>query len=421
MLTLIKPLLVNITILFSFTFNANLFFPFQTKIPLSLKQRVIYGLIGSFGALFCMFYPIETLGETHFDLRMCSILILTLYGGWIPGSIVLVSVCIIRYLIGGNFVYIGLIVSVAAFIIALVLRRIFLNSHSKLAAGSLIILGYFFAYITILHFNVPFLKLSFYFIYFIAFYLTNIALIYVIESLIRINKQFEEMVYVDKLTMIGQLTASIAHEIRNPISTVRGFIQFLSTDTKDEQLKKFSPLIMEELDRTNNIITNYLKVSKPEPFQLTVISLDNVIHDCVQLMRPFAAYSDVSLTYKNKQPYYIYGDEHHLKQAIMNVIKNGIESISHQGIVTITLNADHSKNMVEITVKDTGKGMTPDELKQIGLPFYTTKTKGTGLGSMVTNKLIRELNGTIEYASEVDKGTIVKMVFPLYDERRSLN
>lgn len=422
MLTLIKPLLVNITILFSFTFNANLFFPFQTKIPLSLKQRIIYGLIGAFGALFCMFYPIETLGETHFDLRMCSILILTLYGGWIPGSIVLVSVCIIRYLIGGNFVYIGLIVSVAAFICALVFRRIFLKSQSKLSAGSLIILGYFVAYISILYFNIHFLQLSFYFVYFIAFYLTNIALIYVIESLIRINKQFEEMVYVDKLTMIGQLTASIAHEIRNPLSTVRGFIQFLSTDTKDEQFKKFSPLIMEELDRTNSIITNYLNVSKPEPFQQSIVSLHEVISDCVQLMRPFAAYSNVIIHYenKNKQPFYIHGDEHHLKQAIMNVIKNGIEAISNQGMVTIVLNADHSKNTVEISIKDTGKGMTPDQLKQIGLPFYTTKSKGTGLGSMVTNKIIRELNGLIEYDSEFGKGTVVKIIFPLFDKKRGL-
>ncbi|MFL6560745.1 MAG: two-component sensor histidine kinase, partial [Bacillus sp. (in: firmicutes)] len=70
MIALIKPLLVNITILLSFTFNANLFFPFQTKVPNALKQKVIYGLIGSLGTLFCMFYPIETLGATHFDLRM---------------------------------------------------------------------------------------------------------------------------------------------------------------------------------------------------------------------------------------------------------------------------------------------------------------------------------------------------------------
>ncbi|MEH7304933.1 ATP-binding protein [Neobacillus drentensis] len=413
MITLIKPLLVNITILLSFTFNANLFFPFQTKVPLSLKQKVIYGLIGSFGALFCMFYPIETLGATHFDLRMCAILVLTLYGGWLPGMIVLGSVCVVRYLIGGKFLITGITVSILAFVSALFFRRFFHKSPSKLAAGTVVVICYFIVYITILYFSVNFLKSPFYFIYFIAMFFTNIALIFVIENLIKINKQFEEMVYLDKLTMIGQLAASIAHEIRNPLATIRGFIQFLSADTTDLKFRKYSALIMEELDRTNSIITNYLKVAKPEPFQIATVSINNVIHDCVQLMRPLAAYSNVIIDFENKEPLYVYGDEPHLKQAIMNVIKNGIESISIQGTIKIDLNADHFNNTVEIRIKDNGKGMTPEQLKQIGLPFYTTKTKGTGLGSMVTNKIIRELNGSIEYESEFNKGTTVKIVFPL--------
>ena len=418
MITLIKPLLVNITLLFSFTFNANLFFPFQTKIPLSLKQRLNYGLIGSFGALFCMFYPIDTLGETHFDLRMCAIIILTLYGGWVSGGIALVCACIFRYVIGGKFLFIGITVSLASFLIAFVLRGIFLKAKSKLVAGSLIVLCYFIVYILILYFTVHILDLAFYFVYFIAFYLTTVSLIFLIEHLIKINKQFEEMVYLDKLNMIGQLTASIAHEIRNPLSTVRGFIQYLSADTHDEQLKKFSPLIMEELDRTNSIITNYLKVAKPEPFQLSVISLNAVISDCVQLMRPLASYSNVIIDYENNEKFYVYGDEHHLKQALMNVIKNGIESIPKKGTIQIDLNADMLKNTVRIRIKDTGKGMSPEQLKQIGLPFYTTKSKGTGLGSMVTNKIIRELNGSIEYESEIDKGTVVKIVLPLLHEKK---
>ncbi|WP_335437856.1 HAMP domain-containing sensor histidine kinase [Neobacillus drentensis] len=172
-------------------------------------------------------------------------------------------------------------------------------------------------------------------------------------------------------------------------------------------------ILMEELDRTNSIITNYLKVAKPEPFQLAIVSMDDVMNDCVQLMRPLASYSNVIIDYENKEPFYVNGDEAHLKQAIMNVIKNGIESISNQGTIKIDLNADHFKNAVEISIKDNGKGMTPEQLKQIGLPFYTTKTKGTGLGSMVTNKIIRELNGSIEYVSEINKGTTVKIVFPL--------
>ncbi|WP_442598868.1 ATP-binding protein [Neobacillus sp. D3-1R] len=413
MITLIKPLLVNITILFSFTFNANLFFPFQSKIPLTKKQKVIYGLIGAFGALLCMFYPIETLGETFFDLRMIAILIITLYGGWLSGAIVLIVVCIFRYVLGGKFILIGILVSIMAFLVGIVFRKIPKRTLPLFLKGSIIVLSYFVIYITILYFTVQSLALSFYLIYFFAFYLTFMALLFVIDILVRINKQFEEMVYMDKLTTIGQLTASIAHEIRNPISTVRGFIQFLSKDTNDDQFKKFSPLILEELDRTNSIITNYLKVAKPEPFQVVNVRLDEIINDCVQLLRPLASYYNVTIEIEHTAPYYIRGDEQHLKQAFMNVIKNGIESIKGQGTVLISLQADYFKNTVEIKIKDNGKGMTQEQLKHIGLPFYTTKTKGTGLGSMVTNKIIREMNGAIEYDSELDKGTTVTINFPM--------
>jgi two-component system, sporulation sensor kinase B len=417
LLTIIKPLLVNITILFSFTFNANLFFPFQSKIPLSFKQKLNYGLLGTLGALFCMFYPIETLGETHFDLRMIAIIIITLYGGWFSGSIVLVVSTVFRYFIGGDFLIVGILVSVGAFVTAIVFRNLFLRSQSRLLLGALVVLIYFMFYITIIFLNVHFLHLCFYLTYFIAFFITYMALIFVIEKLIKINRQFEEMVYVDKLNMIGQLTASIAHEIRNPLSTVRGFIQFLSKDTKDEQLQKFSPLIIEELDRTNSIITNYLKVSKPEQYQLSDVPIHQVIHDCIQLMRPFASYSNVTIEGDPISPIYIRGDEQHLKQAIMNIMKNGIEAIEDQGTIKVEFVIDTYKNAVDIMIKDTGRGMSPEQLKQIGLPFYTTKSKGTGLGSMVTHKIIREMNGHIEYASEIKKGTIVKITFPLLKKR----
>jgi two-component system sporulation sensor kinase B len=360
-----------------------------------------------------MFYPIETLGETHFDLRMVAIMIVTLYAGWLPGSIVLASVVIIRYLIGGQFIQIGILVSVLAFIVTFAFRRIFLNSKHKVLSGTLIALLYFSIYISILASAVIFLDTFFYLVYFMAFYVTFIALIFVIESLFRINKQINEMMYVDKLTMVGQLAASFAHEIRNPLSTVRGFIQFLSQDTSDENLKKYSPLILEELDRTNSIITNYLKVSKPEQFQLSNVPLHKVIQDCVLLMRPLASYSNVVIDYEDTDPFYVQGDEHYLKQAIMNVVKNAIESIPGQGIVKIRTLADYYQNTVEVSIEDNGRGMTSEQLQQIGLPFYTTKTKGTGLGSMVTNKIIREMEGSIEYESTIAKGTTVKIVLPL--------
>jgi two-component system, sporulation sensor kinase B len=413
LITLIKTLLVNITILFSFTYNANVLFPFKEKQVPHFKHKITYGLIASFGALLCMLYPIETLGKTHFDLRMIAILIATIYAGLLSGSIVLGCVIIFRYLIGGPYVMVGIAVSVLAFVIGILFRKMLLKTQYKLLGSTIIFLFHSLFYITIINSYIPILHLPFYFIYFTVFYFTFVALVFIIEHLIHTNRQIEEMVYLDKLNMVGQMAASIAHEIRNPLATVRGFIQHLSEDSDDEQFKRYSPLILNELDRTNKIITDYLSVARPSEFQLSTLNLERVLQDCVDLLRPFASYSNTSILFNQNETHYIKGDEHHMKQAIMNVIKNGIESIEEHGEITLFLKEDFSRDSVVINISDTGKGMTGDELKKIGLPFYTTKTKGTGLGSMVTNKIIREMGGMIEYESELNRGTVVKIRLPL--------
>ncbi|WP_338036905.1 ATP-binding protein [Metabacillus litoralis] len=391
--------------------------PFQKNFQLSFKQKALYGIISAFGATLCMAYPIETLGETNFDLRMIAILVVTLYAGWVPGLITVIIVSIIRIIIGGTFLHIGVLVSVTAFIIALIFRRRFHLSTFRILNASCIALIYLIIYIVIIYFSVSFLELTFYIVYFIAFFVTFISIIYIIETLIKFNKQFDEMVYMDKLTTTGQMAASIAHEIRNPITTVRGFIQFMQQDTVDEKLKQFSPLILEELDRTNMIITNYLKLAKPEPFELSNVNIDKILMDSIELLRPLGTFSNVTLEYDNAENCYVKGDTQHIKQSLLNVIKNAIESIDKRGVVKISNLVDYQNEVVTIVIKDNGKGMTKDELKQIGLPFYTTKTKGTGLGSMITNRLIRQLGGTIDYESELGKGTTVTITFQLVSKK----
>ncbi|MCR8850317.1 ATP-binding protein [Rossellomorea sp. SC111] len=413
MITLIKTLLINITILFSFTYNANVLFPFREKQDSIFKHKITYGLVGAFGALLCMLYPIETLGATHFDLRMLAILISTIYAGLLSGSIVLGFVIIFRYLIGGPYVAVGIAVSVLALVIGVIFRKMLLKTQYKFLVSTLIFLIHSIFYIAIITITIPILHLPFYIIYFSVFYFTFLALVFIIEHLIRTNKQIEEMVYLDKLNMVGQMAASIAHEIRNPLATVRGFIQHLSEDSQDSRLKRYSPLILNELDRTNKIITDYLSVAKPSGFQLSRLNIEHIIGECVDLLIPFASYSNTTIVFHRTGTHHIKGDADHLKQAIMNVIKNGIESIENQGKISITLKEDPLSRSIHISISDNGKGMTGDELKKIGLPFYTTKSKGTGLGSMVTNKLIREMGGMIEYESELNKGTVVKITLPL--------
>ncbi|WP_191561920.1 ATP-binding protein [Metabacillus idriensis] len=413
MLSIIKPLLVNITILFSLTFNANLFFPFNSKQKASVKQRAIYGLISAFGALLCMAYPIERLGETYFDLRMVFVLIVTLYSGWLSGGIVIIVTCLARYLIGGAFFPVGIVITLGAYLIGLLFRRYFIQSEVRYLSGSIVVGAYFLIYILIIYTNINFLEFNFYLVYFLAFYLSYLSMIFIIESLIKTNKQFDEMLYVDKLRTIGQMAASIAHEIRNPITTVRGFIQYIQHDTKDENLKKFAPLILDELDRTNKIITDYLKLNKPYNHELTKIDIDQVLKDSIELLKPLGFYSNVTLLYHSEDKSAVYGDIQLLKQSLMNVIKNGIESMEHGGEIHISKKTNYLNGTVVIEIVDSGKGMTEEELENLGLPFYTTKSKGTGLGSMITNRLIREMDGTVAYKSNIGKGTSVMITLHL--------
>ncbi|ANB61402.1 ATP-binding protein [Anoxybacteroides amylolyticum] len=413
MLLMIKPLIVNITILLSLTFNANLFFPFRDRVVPTLRQQVVYGLIAAFAAVLCMFYPIETLDETHFDFRMIVILIVTLYVGWIAGGICTFTVVGVRLLMGGSFASIGILVSLVAFAIALLFRPVYFKSRNKWLYSLVIISLYSFFYFTIILQAVPFLTFDFYMTYFSLFLLTYMMVYFLIERLIVYNRHFDEMVYVDKLTMISEMAASFAHEIRNPITTVRGFIQLLQKNGNKEQLKQFAPLILEELDRANKIITDYLQLAKPTDFRVRPIQLNDVLRDCVQLLQPLGTFANVIVEWKQRENYIVWGDEHYLKQSLLNIIKNGIEAIEGSGVVTITTEAELSQNMVKVIIEDDGKGMTEEELKKIGLPYYTTKSRGTGLGSMISNRLIREMGGTIHYTSRLGKGTRVEIVLPL--------
>ncbi|MBM7659576.1 two-component system sporulation sensor kinase B [Bacillus mesophilus] len=421
MLSIIKPLVVNITILFSLTFNANLFFPFRRERSFLFQQRIIYGIIGSFASFLCMIYPIETLGETNFDLRMLVIIITTLYGGLIPGVICTSFSILFRlFVIGGSFATVGLLVTVLAFVVAIIFRRAFFKSEHKLLFSSLILVSYMVPYITIIYFTIDFLSFHFYLIYFFSFTITYFSLILVIERMIVSNQHIEEAIYLDKLATVSQMAASFAHEVRNPITTVRGFIQFLGEDTKDQQFKKYYPVILEELDRTNKIVTDYLTLSKPTKFELEVVDLNEVLHNAIDLLQPLAAYQNVKLSLNISQAYRVNADKSHLKQALLNLVKNGIESISEKGYVNINVTHGKNKETVEIIIEDSGKGMTREELEKIGLPYYTTKTKGTGLGSMISNRLIREMNGKIQYDSNLNTGTKVTIILPCtdYTERK---
>jgi two-component system, sporulation sensor kinase B len=149
--------------------------------------------------------------------------------------------------------------------------------------------------------------------------------------------------------------------------------------------------------------------------KLERITLETVLSDVISLTYPYGAINNVAVTSSEIGPYQVCIDEHKLKQGLINIIKNGVEAIDQGGVIHL-YRYKVTKRNITIAIEDNGKGMTEQELEQIGLPFYTTKAKGTGLGMMVTYKLIQDMGGRLRYESELNEGTRVLLTLPLCTE-----
>ncbi|MCF6411067.1 ATP-binding protein [Pseudalkalibacillus salsuginis] len=412
MAEIIKPIFVNISIIVSLTFIANQIYPFNAKVGISLKQKLFFGVISSLAAIGCMYYPIDGFRTTVFDLRTVPLIVVTLYAGLIPGLMCSLVIIFTRLSIGGEYAWVGVLITVVALVIGFAYSRMFNEALKKWKPGLVAGFLFFLLYILILHIHVDFLPVRFYFIYFFSFYTLYFLLILLIDRLIRINLQLEETIYLGKLSVLGQMAASIAHEIRNPLTTVRGMIQFLSRHTKDDQLKQHAPLIIDELDRSNKIISDYLSLVKPSEMKLQTVDLNEIVEDITHLLSPLAVFNSVVIKPELSKSHLVKVDEHQLKQCLINLIKNGIEAIEGNGTIYIRDEVNVA-DAVDLVIEDTGKGMTKEEVQKIGLPFYTTKTKGTGLGTMITFRLIKNMKGSIYYTSTRDKGTSVIVRLPV--------
>ncbi|EMA7397067.1 sporulation sensor histidine kinase KinB [Bacillus cereus] len=219
-----------------------------------------------------------------------------------------------------------------------------------------------------------------------------------------------EMQKSEKLNIVSELAASVAHEVRNPLTVVRGFIQLLES-TEDVKNKDYMRLVLAELDRAEQIISDYLNLARPQIEKKEHICLSAQLIEMTTVMSSFAAMQGVYLQVEISESLYTIGDKTKLKQAIMNVVKNGIEAIQgNKGYLKVT--AIQKDETIIIRVKDSGVGMTKEQLARLGQPYYSLKEKGTGLGLMVTFSILQAHNGTLEYKSESGKGTEAIIILP---------
>lgn len=216
----------------------------------------------------------------------------------------------------------------------------------------------------------------------------------------------------DKLNAVGQLAAGLAHEIRNPLTSLKGFLQLMKES--DKRRVEHCEIMLSEVDRMNSIINELLIFSKPQPKVLKRNDIGTLLHSVVNLL-------DAQATMNGVQVYIeIHGDlspiccsEADIKQVFVNILKNAIEATPSGGKIHIV--AFEQLNELMIRIKDEGMGIPTDNIQRLGEPFYTTKEQGTGLGLMMCYKIIHDHKGSLTIQSTLNQGTTVDIRLPVVD------
>lgn len=215
----------------------------------------------------------------------------------------------------------------------------------------------------------------------------------------------------EKLSVIGQLAAGVAHEIRNPLTTIKGFVQLQKSKVaiKESQLD----LILSELDRINFIVSEFLVLAKPQAVQFQRADIRDILLHVGKLLESQASLDNVEIDMylDSAQDPYIRCDLNQLKQVFINVMKNAMEAMPGGGKIKIELDCS-SPSFVLIHIIDEGCGLSEEELGQVGEPFYTSKENGNGLGLMVTRRIIHNHKGTLSIQSQLGEGTSIKIMLP---------
>jgi len=217
----------------------------------------------------------------------------------------------------------------------------------------------------------------------------------------------------EKLSVLGELAAGIAHEIRNPLTSIKGFMQMMK-ETREVK-EAYIDIVLEELERINQIVSELLVLAKPQSHCYKPFLLCEAIDYVVHLISHEALLNSVDVSIDNREPkVVIFGEKNQLIQVFINIMKNAIEAMPKGGKLNVRIWLEEEN--AHITIADTGIGISKERLEKIGEPFFTLKEKGMGLGLTTSTKIIHEHKGTINIDSEVGKGTVVHVSLPIYKE-----
>lgn len=243
------------------------------------------------------------------------------------------------------------------------------------------------------------------------YYFVTFSILYIFKVIEKIESLNSTIKMLEKDKTIKDALFKLTHEIKNPLAVCKGYLDMINIDNK-EKTTKYLSIIKQEINRSLNIISDFVEYNKIKVVK-EQIDLNLLLEDVYDAFKILINANNIKLQYENKneEDTYIMGDYERLKQVIINLLKNSLESIEDKGNIKIYTNI--YKKYIEIIIEDSGKGMDEETIEKLTEMFYTTKENGTGLGVSLSNEIVKAHNGDLIYKSELNKGTKAIVRLPL--------
>ena len=237
----------------------------------------------------------------------------------------------------------------------------------------------------------------------------HVGFIGTFQDVTYIIKMEQEIKNKERLAAIGELSASIAHELRNPLASIKSSFEMLREGNLSEATKKrLMDIAISEMDRLNSIVTDFLVYSKPNPPQKKLFILSTIVKEVIDSIK--RTYINIKITEKIKEGLRVVADEQKIRQVLWNILVNAVEATNKIGEIFVIL--ENKNHDVILKIKDNGCGISKEEIEKIFYPFFSKKKDGTGLGLAIAYRIIEEHGGSILVDSEVGKGTEFIIILP---------
>jgi PAS domain S-box-containing protein len=227
------------------------------------------------------------------------------------------------------------------------------------------------------------------------------------------RKKAEELLLrTEKLSVVGQMAAGVAHEFRNPLTSIKGFAQLLQ---QGNEKPEYIEMILSEVRRLEAIVWEFLTLAKPQAPKMQEVDAAVILQQVVLLFCTQSIVDNIEIIEEHESKVScIYCDENQIKQVFINILQNAVDAMPNGGIIKTQILC-HDSEFIKFRFIDQGCGISSERIKSIGEPFYSFKEKGTGLGLMVSNKIVHGHGGSIHIESAVNEGTIVDVILPIMD------